>query len=563
MVLCDRIQPLLMGLYGGIMGHEWSEYQKNIFQHIQTSNQSLCVQAVAGASKTTVLVESSKLIPQNKSCLFLAFNKHIQEELTVKLPQHFTVKTLNGLGYGMLFYQSKVNKTECKLSEDKVDHILHKYHKNETVAVFRHVIRALVDYAKTFGIVPKKFQYTHRYLAPDTFETWMEALERKELLGDVKEEIDTQISCKNIAAHCQKEFSDKIYKDLFNMVTKILTESIEDEIRYDFADQLYIPFIKNLKTKKYDYIFADEIQDFSLVQLHLIKQISRPETTVIGVGDPQQSIYAFRGAYSNAMEVFKDMFKCKVLPLSICYRCSKTVVAEAQKWCSQIQPWDNSIDGTIKHIDNWTADTFGDNDFILSRYNAPLVQMGISLIKAHKPFQYTGRAFIQEIVSLIEKTKGHDIANFLEQINSYFDEKIALYTFLKKPHMVSDISDKKACIIAVAELFKRSDPKSSITLFLQKIFTKGSSGPILSTIFRAKGLEAENVFALDFDKLPPNLMIPSSDSKNFKEVKSTEENLVYIGITRAKKNLSYIKSKPSFRAKFYENKHADSKPPQV
>jgi ATP-dependent exoDNAse (exonuclease V) beta subunit len=58
-------------------------------------------------------------------------------------------------------------------------------------------------------------------------------------------------------------------------------------------------------------------------------------------------------------------------------------------------------------------------------------------------------------------------------------------------------------------------------------------GICLSTIHKAKGLEADNVFILC-----PSLM-PSKYAKKEWE-KIAEENLIYVAITRAKKTLNYI-----------------------
>jgi superfamily I DNA/RNA helicase len=52
----------------------------------------------------------------------------------------------------------------------------------------------------------------------------------------------------------------------------------------------------------------------------------------VAVGDPHQAIYGFRGANSDALDKIVARFACRTLPLSVSYRCSKAVVAEAQKF---------------------------------------------------------------------------------------------------------------------------------------------------------------------------------------------------------------------------------------
>ena len=62
-----------------------SAYQQAIFQFITYGNGNAVIDAVAGSGKSTTIVNALKLIPQNKSVLFLAFNKAIVEELKLKV----------------------------------------------------------------------------------------------------------------------------------------------------------------------------------------------------------------------------------------------------------------------------------------------------------------------------------------------------------------------------------------------------------------------------------------------------------------------------------------------
>jgi superfamily I DNA/RNA helicase len=57
-----------------------------------------------------------------------------------------------------------------------------------------------------------------------------------------------------------------------------------------------------------------------------------PYGRLIAVGDPSQAIYGFRGADATAMTDMQREFNMTVLPLSVSYRCSQSVVKEAQKY---------------------------------------------------------------------------------------------------------------------------------------------------------------------------------------------------------------------------------------
>ena len=67
---------------------EPSKYQKAIYKWIQKNKGNVIIQAVAGSGKTTTIIEASKLLPTDKSCIFLAFNKAIANELKTRLPSN-------------------------------------------------------------------------------------------------------------------------------------------------------------------------------------------------------------------------------------------------------------------------------------------------------------------------------------------------------------------------------------------------------------------------------------------------------------------------------------------
>lgn len=81
---------------------------------------------------------------------------------------------------------------------------------------------------------------------------------------------------------------------------------------------------------KYKYILIDEYQDTNEVQYKLVKLIARKHENLFVVGDPSQSIYAFRGAnYQNILNFEKDYDNCKVVTLPQNYRSTQTILDAA------------------------------------------------------------------------------------------------------------------------------------------------------------------------------------------------------------------------------------------
>ncbi|MEV6952355.1 ATP-dependent DNA helicase [Streptomyces sp. NPDC051183] len=61
-------------------------------------------------------------------------------------------------------------------------------------------------------------------------------------------------------------------------------------------------------SSSYDAIFVDEFQDTDAAQLRLLRALSGPGGTLVAFGDPDQSIYAFRGADINNVLDFESAF---------------------------------------------------------------------------------------------------------------------------------------------------------------------------------------------------------------------------------------------------------------
>ena len=60
-------------------------------------------------------------------------------------------------------------------------------------------------------------------------------------------------------------------------------------------------------SENYSYVFVDEFQDTNRLQFDLIRHICKNNDITV-VGDPNQSIYGFRGAYKESFDQFKKSF---------------------------------------------------------------------------------------------------------------------------------------------------------------------------------------------------------------------------------------------------------------
>ena len=78
--------------------------------------------------------------------------------------------------------------------------------------------------------------------------------------------------------------------------------------------------------KQYHYIFIDEYQDLNFGQYELAKMISQGSNIVV-IGDPDQSIYGFRGSDNKYFNRFSDDFLgCEKIILTKNYRSTQTIL---------------------------------------------------------------------------------------------------------------------------------------------------------------------------------------------------------------------------------------------
>ena len=107
----------------------------------------------------------------------------------------------------------------------------------------------------------------------------------------------------------------------------------------DFDDLLMLtlkimdqnPDVKTLWRSRYDCFLVDEFQDTNLVQYRLIQQFLAPETMLTVVGDPDQTIYTWRGAQNNIIKdrLSKDYPTLETVVLDHNYRSTQNILNAA------------------------------------------------------------------------------------------------------------------------------------------------------------------------------------------------------------------------------------------
>ena len=482
-----------------------SPYQQNVFNFIKNGRGNAVVEAVAGSGKTTTIVKSLSMINRNSSVLFLAFNKTVVEELRSKVPRHVEVATYHSVGFRSLRYSLRGRR--INIDNNKTFKFIKDIpfkDKNE-FGLYCNSIKQLVSLAKShgYGVLDDAMNLDQIVEHHDLFSRYPEELNFDKL----KEYVET------ILSKCKKQ-------------TNII----------DFDDMIFMPMVLNTSFKRYDYVFIDEAQDTSHVQRNLLTKMLKYRGRLIAVGDSKQAIYGFRGADSGSMDAIKREFSAKSLPLSISYRCAKSIVARAQTVNSQILPFDGNPEGSVTNLNTYNPSDFKPEDAILCRNTAPLVNMAFALIRKGVSPNVLGRDIGKGLISLCQKWKT------ITKIDALLDKLDSSYINAESKcngdeSKLVNFADQIACI----KIFSNNVPSgdnsvSTLVSIIDNFFGDCQDNRItLCTVYKSKGLEWHKVYLLDPEKFNPAWV-----SMPWQIVQ--EQNIEYVAITRAIDELVYITS---------------------
>lgn len=91
-----------------------------------------------------------------------------------------------------------------------------------------------------------------------------------------------------------------------------------------------IPEIAKKWSSFFDFVLVDEFQDTSSIQYEIVKLLISKKTKLIVVGDPDQTIYSWRGADVNLiLNLEKDFDNLISITLNRNYRSSQTILDAA------------------------------------------------------------------------------------------------------------------------------------------------------------------------------------------------------------------------------------------
>ncbi len=228
----------------------------------------------------------------------------------------------------------------------------------------------------------------------------------------------------------------------------------------DFDDLLLCALKLDVKGRKcFSHLLVDEFQDINETQYQLIRAWSAGAKSLFVIGDPDQSIYGFRGANSRCFEKLKtDVADLKEIRLSENYRSAPEILTSALCAINKNPGEKRSLsphrDGGIPVRWIWAADDFDEGIFIAKEIGR--MTGGVDMLEAQKWGAETeNRAFSDIAVlcrthrqlELIEKCLRHDdIPCVVSGREDFLDEKdvrgaLAFFKHLLMPGDVIALAD--------------------------------------------------------------------------------------------------------------------------
>ena len=394
-------------------------------------------------------------------------------------------------------------------------------------------------------------------------------------------------------------------------VKNYLTDEIPEEIRdifekysnyterfslLDFDDLIYKAvdiMRKDDFSSSIKWLLIDEFQDINPAQYEFMK-LYAADALIFAIGDPNQSIYGFRGSDNKLVDKFKEEYKPKIITLTKSYRSSEKILkaaadildvpeslsgvskgikitisgqqsgrSEAEFIARQIEDMIGglrffSIDSSVSG-GHGLKDIKSLSDFaVLTRTKAQFDDIIEAFHNHSIPYQVTGDLpfyFYEPYAKLI------DLLKYLENKNdSFIAEKIKAYKFVLDNIDIDNLSIEAKIetlwtkIIGnepdenIEKLMQMSRKYPTVDEFIRSLdisnvqddYNPDAESVRLMTMHAAKGLEFTCVFiaGLEDGIMPYTLYRDDADIDE-------ERRLLYVAMTRSKKYLflTYAKSR--------------------
>lgn len=423
--------------------------------------------------------------------------------------------------------------------------------------------RDVANIISRLGFIDETAKYVYidaKYVSNDAVETLISKLEllgfkgfkiydnTNLILSNNDKEYDFLI--KRIAPYLPLDYADAC-KDCpdFNTLygyaeVKVIINEGEEDVTYDIeVEGTHNFFI--IDDDDTNMVLVHNCQDISDVQRELFLRCFKKGTRFVACGDPAQAIYAFNGANAKSFEKLQNLPNTQTMPLSITYRCPKKVVDFVHKFVPDMVPRDNAPDGEI--IDDVSIRSIENNAMVLCRTKAPLFKLYMRYLRMNRTAYIRGKDIGTNLANMISATDQFDLNTDLRKDGVFVRLYDRLFQTRNNIMIKRGLEAKEACMTdAVTDLYDSIQALEVLAEGLRTekelegrintVFDDGKAGICLSTVHKAKGLEANEVY------IACHSLMPSSRAERDWEIEQ-EKNLEYVAYTRTKMKLGFISEK--------------------
>lgn len=485
-----------------------SPQQAAYFRWIEAGRGSCFLEAVAGAGKTTTLVQGVRRIlsgtDRRLSISAAMYNKQAATDFQAKLAE------------------AGISPDECRAGT---------FHSFGFSAWRRVHPKVLVDERAKWDQVRGDLKI------PDPLQTFVKnllSLAKQEGIGAVINAADKQHWWDMVEHHDLADGLEDPERDALEGIRWAyralkLSRDIAGTV-IDYDDMIYMPIATQCRVWQNDWLLGDEMQDSNPARRALARRMLSPGGRAAFVGDRHQAIYGFAGADAASVDAIIQEFGCTELPLTITYRCPKAVVREARAVVSHIEAHESAPEGVVRRIE---AEEFMDErltaaDAVLCRNTAPLVALAFKLIKARVPCHVEGRAIGDGLKRLLGRWRTNNLSVLRDALATYQEKRTAKLMAEKKETSADQLADQCDTLRA---LMDGASDVAGVRTAIDGMFQDNTPTLTLCTCHRSKGREWERVYLWG-----ANAYMPSAYARQDWQLEQ-EDNLLYVALTRSKHEL--------------------------
>ena len=299
---------------------------------VQYDKGPLLVVAGPGSGKTRVIVERIAYLVKTGvspgSILCLTFTNKATEEMLQRLEQQgildVSVNTFHSFSVAIL--QDHVLESGVNISSGTIKNSAQLAWgiKNIDSFGFQHInvgnnaetlIRGIIDGIRTFK---------NELISPQQLKEYLDSKNLQDLPDDQLELVQRLGDLHKVYVKYQEFWNSKSLIDFNDMIVEAVNLLNSNT------------HIRTKLQEMYKHILIDEFQDNNYAQLELVKLISK-DRNVTAVGDDDQCIFRFQGAYMKNFDDYKEYFQdTKTVNLNENYRSTQNIVSLATSLVSSI-----------------------------------------------------------------------------------------------------------------------------------------------------------------------------------------------------------------------------------